>query len=93
VHHPITLGRDWIRAEQVGNPPCLQRAIDSEAIADPKPPREPSWKGTPKLEGGGSQSERIRSKVDESGNQKLTARKLLPDTPHVIKFSERNPIV
>src|SRR5580693_8780416 len=93
VHYPITLGQDWIRVEQVWNPPRLQRTVDCDAIADPKPPKQPPWKGTLKVDGASSQSESIRSNVDESRNQEFAARKLLPDAAHVVKLPQRNPIV
>jgi len=93
VHYPITLGQDWIREEEVWNPPRLQRTVDCHAIADPKPPKEPPWKGSLKVDGASSQSESIRSEVDESRTQKFVARKLLPNAAHVVKLSERNPIV
>jgi len=61
VHYPITLGQDWIRVEQVWYPPRLQRTVDCDGIADAKPPKEPPWKGTLKVDGASSQSESIRS--------------------------------
>ena len=93
VHYPITLGQDWIRVEQVWNPPRLQRTVDCDAIADPKPPKEPPWKGTLKVDGASSQSESIRSEVYESRDKKFAARELLPNAAHVVKLSERNPIL
>ena len=93
VHHFVARGALWLGAKKVWDPPRRQRAVACEAVGDPKPPEQPVRKWSAKVDGAGSESDRNRSKVNERGDNKFPARELRANTFHVVKLSERNPIV
>src|SRR5476649_1841099 len=61
VHHFIARGEFRIRAEEVWNPPRLQRAEARKPVVEPKPPEQPVREASAKVECAAGQSDCNRS--------------------------------